>query len=573
MINNNWIFGKNAGLDFSTTPPIPTSGNAINTDEGCASISDSNGKLLFYTDGIRLWDGNHILRIPNAAASPAIPALKGDDSSTQSAIIVPNPSNSEEYYVLTMAGGTTSDGASTITSQNHFDGVLLDVSNWTCKPISTLMTMPSTEKLSPAEKITAVQQENCKGYWVITVLQRKESTLKDAYKETGPGLFRIYEVNSSGIKHHIDINMGKTIIAEAGYLKSSADRTHLAIANYKQNNVFIYPFDNSAGVVDISGLKSISIDKGISNGKRNVYGIEFSPNSKLLYYATLNHTNNSKAEIYQVDFLNNLNAVEVTSYTHPFRGAIGGALQLGIDDQIYIARYGQRSLGAILEPNVLGLGCNVNNNYIQLPEGSRCNRGLPNLLPNACKEDSDDCNCDSNCGCDGCNEDAENQNAELIDRAKGKFNMVKANKDCPDPFTSNCERTAVEKGNDLSLCFSFHWGDSKKDQIEEHDTEVFYLTVCNHYKDISYNGVRITKVTLTPDIHPLEKIHIVPDRFVNLDCLEACTCKIREFAMITRANDTAGDYILEVEYCYDEIVIASTNNSGTVKFPLTITKD
>ena len=191
-------------------------------------------------------------------------------------------------------------------------------------------------------------------------------------------------------------------------------------------------------------------------------------------------------------------------------------------------------------------------------------------MPNACK---DDCNCDSNCGCDGCNEDAAAQNEELIDRAKGKFNTIKSTKKCPDPFTGSCELTALEQGKDLSPCFSFHWGDSKSDQIEEHDTEIFYLTVCNNYKDITYNGLRITKVTLTPDIHPLEKIQIVPDRFVNLDCLEACTCKTREFAMINRANDTAGDYTLEVEYCYEEIVVASKDNSGTAKFPLTITKD
>ena len=59
MINQHWVFGQNAGLDFSTNPPTPTSGNQISTFEGCASISDANGNLLMYTDGIKIWDAAH----------------------------------------------------------------------------------------------------------------------------------------------------------------------------------------------------------------------------------------------------------------------------------------------------------------------------------------------------------------------------------------------------------------------------------------------------------------------------------------------------------------------------------
>ncbi|HRI60039.1 MAG TPA: hypothetical protein PK228_09960, partial [Saprospiraceae bacterium] len=118
-----------------------------------------------------------------------------------------------------------------------------------------------------------------------------------------------------------------------------------------------------------------------------------------------------------------------------------------------------------------------------------------------------------------------------------------------------------------------HWGDGSNDQIEEHDTEVFYITVCNSFNDIQYNGLRITKITLIPDIHPINKIQIVPDRFINLDCLEPCSCQTREFAMITRADDTAGAYTMEVEYCYESITIASGGNGGKVEFELEITED
>ena len=49
---NIWYFGNNAGLDFNTNPPTPLTNGALNTSEGCASVADKNGALVFYTDGI-----------------------------------------------------------------------------------------------------------------------------------------------------------------------------------------------------------------------------------------------------------------------------------------------------------------------------------------------------------------------------------------------------------------------------------------------------------------------------------------------------------------------------------------
>jgi len=178
-----------------------------------------------------------------------------------------------------------------------------------------------------------------------------------------------------------------------------------------------------------------------------------------------------------------------------------------------------------------------------------------------------------NCGCHGCNEHAEEQNIELIDRAKAKYNTLKSRTTCAAPFGEKCDNTALNPQVSLEPCFYLHWGDGSNDQIEEHDTEVFYLTVCNPFNDIQYNGLRITKITLIPNVHPIDKIHIVPDRFISLDCLEPCSCQTREFAMITRANDTAGTYKMEVEYCFSNITLTSSSGSGKAEFDLEITED
>ena len=49
---NIWYFGQNAGLDFNSGTPVALTNGQLVTDEGCATISNSSGQLLFYTDGV-----------------------------------------------------------------------------------------------------------------------------------------------------------------------------------------------------------------------------------------------------------------------------------------------------------------------------------------------------------------------------------------------------------------------------------------------------------------------------------------------------------------------------------------
>jgi len=109
-----WYFGERAGLNFNTEPPTPLTNGQLNSREGCAAISDTNGSLLFYTDGISVWDRNHT-EMPNGYA------LLGDKSSTQSAIIIPNPVRRGLYYIFTVdePGKLQADAGDTIEGINY----------------------------------------------------------------------------------------------------------------------------------------------------------------------------------------------------------------------------------------------------------------------------------------------------------------------------------------------------------------------------------------------------------------------------------------------------------------------
>lgn len=197
-----------------------------------------------------------------------------------------------------------------------------------------------------------------------------------------------------------------------------------------------------------------------------------------------------------------------------------------------------------------------------------------------------DCSCTKckcNCGgtCNSCNKNAAEQELDLRYLADDKFFVIpsKNNHNCSKSIpTGTCDRRISNAQlTNISPCFYFQWGDGNNDQIEEHDTEIFYLSVSNPFSDIRYKGFRVTKVSLIPNVPVLDgRIDIVPDTFINFDCLEPCSTKSREFALITRANNTAGNYSLKVEYCYEiiEFVLPKElSNSGIAEFDLKITED
>ena len=56
----NWHFGSYAGLNFNSSPPSLLT-NTLIIGEGCASISDANGNVLFYTDGVTVINSQNAL--------------------------------------------------------------------------------------------------------------------------------------------------------------------------------------------------------------------------------------------------------------------------------------------------------------------------------------------------------------------------------------------------------------------------------------------------------------------------------------------------------------------------------
>ena len=90
---NTWYFGNQVGLDFNQTPPLPLNNGTANSQEGSAAMSDNNGRLLFYTNGVIVQNRKHLTMVNGTG-------LKGELSSTDNVVIIPKPGNDSIYYFL-----------------------------------------------------------------------------------------------------------------------------------------------------------------------------------------------------------------------------------------------------------------------------------------------------------------------------------------------------------------------------------------------------------------------------------------------------------------------------------------
>lgn len=334
--DNNWYFGRTAALNFSTGRPVAVTSSTMNTMEGSSAISDENGVLLFYTNGVDVWNRNN-LKMPHGTG------LLGDQSTTQSAIIVPKPGSSTTYYIFAAddAGGPnglTYSEVDMTADNSKGDVVAANI------PLITPVT----------EKITAVYHSNGKDIWVTTHGWGNDAFY--SYLVTAFGVSATPVISNAGSSIEGADNSGHY----AGWMSISPNGKHLASAN-GMLNVELFDFNNQTGIVS---------NAVVIKSPAKCYGVEFSPNSKLLY-ATSNDN------VFQY----NITAADIAA-TQTSVGTINVAssIKLGPDSKIYLVnKYLTGALSVINNPNIEGTGCNFALDTIDLG-GKKTFVGLPNFV-------------------------------------------------------------------------------------------------------------------------------------------------------------------------------------------------
>ncbi len=107
--NNIWCFGAGAGIDFNGAVPVYFDQNMYSR-EGCASVSDANGNLLFYTRGSKIWDRNGNVMPNGTGMFGNGPVQNGQPigSSAGGAIAVKSVTDPDIYYAFSL--GALEDG-------------------------------------------------------------------------------------------------------------------------------------------------------------------------------------------------------------------------------------------------------------------------------------------------------------------------------------------------------------------------------------------------------------------------------------------------------------------------------
>jgi hypothetical protein len=338
--NNFWVYGYQAGINFNTTPPLYQGGFAILASEGAASVADPvTGELLFYTDGVTVWDASNN-SMPNGTG-----LLGGDPmmlSSTTAAVICEKPGSANQYYLITVDEQGSNNGIRYNVVDMTLNGGLGDI-------VAGQKNIPIFS--TNAEKACIVPNAAGDGFWLLS---------HDLPGET----FYAFAITAAGINTTpVATTLGGTQGNGAGFLKVSPQFDRVAITNLFFQDAEVYDFDNGTGIFSNPIILNLP-GFGAAGG---AYGIEFSCSGNLLYV-----TDGSNLIQYDLT-LGNAAAIMAGAFSVLSNVFSCYGLQLGPDRKIYVSN---GALDVINDPDVPGAGCNYQPNAIPNQE-SGGGWGLP----------------------------------------------------------------------------------------------------------------------------------------------------------------------------------------------------
>ncbi|MEP7163526.1 MAG: gliding motility-associated C-terminal domain-containing protein [Ferruginibacter sp.] len=346
--NKTWYFGEYVGLDFNSGAPVVLGNSAMNQDEGCASISDLNGNILFYTDGRKVWNRNHQVMLNGTG-------LTGGYSSTQSALIVPMPLDNNIFYVFTVPAQST-----TVPLSYSIIDMSLDAG-------SGAVTLKNVPLYGPVgEKLTGTLKSNGIDYWIVA-------------KGFGNDVFVSYSLTAAGLNSVPVISHAGSIFSASsdaiGYLRISPNGSKLCVAYHFAGISQLFDFDINTGIV------SNPIDLHVEMS----YGVAFSPDNSKLYIMK----SGLACIIWQYNLLagspidiQNSAYIVAQPIVNPGYVEYGAAIALGPDEKIYACYYHRRHLAIINDPDLTGAACNYVHLgiYISSAPNSKNGLGLPNQI-------------------------------------------------------------------------------------------------------------------------------------------------------------------------------------------------
>lgn len=329
---NVWHFGNNSGLDFNTSPPTIITGGQTTGPDNSSAISDLFGNLLFYTDGMNVWDNTHSI-MPNGSG------LIGHSTSGQRALIVPIPCDPNKYVIFHVTE---------FSNPGNLNYTVVDMS--LNNGLGDVVTSQKNISLgsSYTEKLCAYYNSAGNNYWVLT--HKWNTNHFVAFNVNNTGIATNSVISSTGSIHNCGTYGGAH--DGSGQLTISPDGTKVLNALTCQDKFELFQFNSATGVV--------SNPIGLMGDGGKAWGTAFSSNSQGIYVTSV-----FGQRIYQYNISTyNQPAILASQYTvvtsiNP--GYNYGYMELGPDSKLYISRPNSSFLSVVNNPNIFGIFCAFSN--------------------------------------------------------------------------------------------------------------------------------------------------------------------------------------------------------------------
>lgn len=358
-----WIIGQGAEVNLNfNIEPVDISLKSVPNQFGFASsnisMCDSNGELLFYSNGCEVRDRLDNIMINGDSINPGILeqfycSTGGFNSPiSQGLLSLPMPGQPDKYYLFNQDLDIVSfPGISSTADPKRLYFSIVDMGlNGGLGEVVSKNNVIVEDSLALARgQLTAVRHANGIDWWVIT-----PQALSNCYY--------LLLLTSQGITENKLICNGEEWNSSHGIGQAtfSPDGTKYARFN-PWNGLHIFDFDRCKG--ELSNGFSISFPEDTFGAA----GLSISPNSRFLYAA-------ARTKLYQFDLqatdvansrmlIDTLNLVNVPSFS-----AVFYLSQLAPDNKIYIAGISShRFLHVINEPDSLGAACDFRQQAIEIP--------------------------------------------------------------------------------------------------------------------------------------------------------------------------------------------------------------
>lgn len=347
---NNWYFGKNVGLNFANGEVLKLEDGAMNTPAGCASISDANGDLLFYTNGSSVWGMNHQI-ISNGDG------LAGDVLGVQTSIIIPKPNDSNTYYIFTTR---ESDSSSPIFFSK---GVYYSEIKFTNDfPLGVVVSKNIKITNTSYSRIGAIHHPETNSIRLICMTQSNNGSSNSP--SSIQSAFNVFVISENGINIDPVISVINESLGAVGAMKISPDGKFVAFADRTNQKVYFYNYDNNA----ITFNRYITLPTVPAFGLfLDPYGIEFSQDSKIFYYSGNDY-------VVQFPFFE-MGGPEPVDY-YIFNVKNPSSLQLARNGKIYVVQENSNRIAVINSPEKKGVDCDFQPGVIEY-NNSIVKKGLP----------------------------------------------------------------------------------------------------------------------------------------------------------------------------------------------------